>query len=250
MADVSGNGADLHGRYLALDERVTNIRTSMTNLEGEMQRGFSALNNHLTALSNEFRNSSKTQWPIIFMAAAVVLTILGGAGAILYSPIKDSVVKLQENSISRNEWSDFQQRASENRSRLELALAKVAENMVTQASMVPMIQEYRDYKMRIDTELHDLTATKLSRSEWQERNQSRDHDIENLRSSYLAADVNLQRQLDQQIAAFNQFAGSLGNGRDVLQRLQSEYDRLRDQIADVRSLITRERPLPSQVMPR
>ena len=217
---ANGNTFDPQARYAALDERVTNLRSSFVNLEGEMRSGFASVNNHLTSVSNELRVAGKTQWPVIWMAAGVVFTVLAGLGAVLYSPIKNDVTKLQDTTISRSEWNDNLMRAVENRSRLETAIAKIAENAVPRSELEQMVTEYRDYKARIENELRG----KLDHSSWSERNLSRDHEI-----------AGLQRQIDQQRQDFQTFSSSLGNGRDFIQDLKAEVARLRDQIAEMRA---------------
>lgn len=222
MADemANGNNFDPQARYAALDERVTNLRTSFVNLEGEMRSGFATINSHLSSVSNELRASTKTQWPVIWMAAAVVVAILGGVGTILYTPVKSDVAKLQDNSITRSEWDDNMARGAENRQRLENALMKLAENAIGRNELTQMVTEYRDYKARVEGELND----KVPRNEWSERNLNRDHEI-----------ANLQRQLDVQRTDFQTFANSLGNGRDFILDLKTELGRLRDQLAEIRS---------------
>lgn len=222
---------DPEARYAALDERVTNLRTSLVNLEGEMRSGFTSINTHLTAVSNELRLAGKTQWPVIWMAAGVVFTVLAGLGAVLYTPIKSDVTKLQDTTVSRAEWADYQARGAENRLRLENAMAKIAENYVPRNELNQMVAEYRDYKARADTEL----TAKLDRVTWEEKNQSRDHDIDNIREIQTRDTQSLQRQIDLMRADFQDFSSSLGNGRDFIQDLKAEVARLRDQLGEIRA---------------
>jgi hypothetical protein len=211
MANGNSNGFDPQARYAALDERVTNLRSSFVNLEGEMRSGFASINNHLTSVSNELRVAGKTQWPVIWMAAGVVFTVLAGLGAVLYSPIKADVAKLQDNTITRSEWADNQSRSAENRQRLESLIGKLAENAVGRSELSQMVTEYRDYKARIDNEL----GKKLDRITWDERNHARDVEI-----------ADLQRRLDE----IRQDVGSVYGTRDVIQDLKRQLDVLRQRV--------------------
>jgi hypothetical protein len=85
-----------------------------------------------------------------------------------------------------------------------------------------------------------IRDTMVYRNEWQERNLSRDHDIENIRADAVRDVANLQRQLDQQRADFQTFSNSLGNGRDLLIDLKTEQGRLRDQIAALMAKVAAE----------
>jgi hypothetical protein len=125
--DMANNGAtfDAQARYAALDERVTNLRTSMVNLEGEMRSGFTSLNSHLSSISSEMRAGQKTAWPVIWSAIGVSFAILIAIGSQALSPIRDSVADLKtsvEARVTHQELDDRATRGSEDRARTEAAL--------------------------------------------------------------------------------------------------------------------------------
>ena len=62
---------------------------------------------------------------------------------------------------------------------------------------------------------------------------SRVLDIEKAQSSITLEVANLQRQIDLQRSDFGAFGSSLGNGCDVIQNLQTEINRLRDQLLEI-----------------
>ncbi len=134
--DMAIGQFDAQARYAALDERVTNLRTSMVNLEGEMRSGFVALNSHLTAMSTELRGSQKTQWPVIWAAAGVMFSVLMGIGGALYLPIRgdlaeqaDEIKALRSNTLGRDELDQRTARAAEDRARTEAAFSQIRDQM-------------------------------------------------------------------------------------------------------------------------
>lgn len=127
MADdmTNGHNFDAQARYAALDERVTNLRTSLVNLEGEVRSGFSGINSHLTSLSNELRTSTKTQWPVIWAAAGVAFSVIVGVGWMAYTPIQraqddlDADIKdVRGAYMPRAEVDALAERAREERGRI------------------------------------------------------------------------------------------------------------------------------------
>lgn len=147
-ADDMTNGTfDAQARYAALDERVTNLRTSFVNLEGEMRSGFVSINSHLTSLSNELRTSTKTQWPVIWAAAGVVFSVLIGIGGALYLPvlnglseIKSDVKDVRANTVTRDELDARAARAAEDRTRVEKAIADIRADLTPKSEREVILQ--------------------------------------------------------------------------------------------------------------
>jgi septation ring formation regulator EzrA len=123
----------------------------------------------------------------------------------------------------------------EGQGRIDATLGRMNEVMVTRQEMDWRSQRTSEDRARTDTAIADLRTAMLPRNEWQERNLARDHDLDNIRRSMERDAENLQRQLDLQRSDFSSFSSSLGNGRDVIQDLKSEIDRLRNQLTDIRS---------------
>ncbi len=150
--DLMASNFDPQARYAALDERVTNLRTSFVNLEGEMRSGFVSLNAHMTAMSNELRSSQKTQWPVIWAAAGVVFSILIGIGGALYWPVlnnisdlKIDVKDLRGSTIPREEIEARTKRAAEDRARLDVTISDLREQVNHQVD-----QRFAEVQRQID----------------------------------------------------------------------------------------------------
>lgn len=157
----NGGGFDAQARYAALDERVTNLRTSFVNLEGEMRSGFAGLNSHLTSLSNELRTSQKTQWPVIWAAAGVVFSVLVGIGGALYLPVlnnlseqKGEIKELRSGFVPRDEIDWRATRAAEDRARLETNLTDIRSQMTPRSErdsiMRGIEQRFSDIQRQLD----------------------------------------------------------------------------------------------------
>jgi DNA repair exonuclease SbcCD ATPase subunit len=239
MAEDMANGDEQQRTYhdavqAAQGERITNMGRRINDVEVEMRAGFSQVNNLLNSSTNETRQAiaalssnlaerNKTQWPVIFLAIGVASSVLGYFVTQALTPIRDanldmkaaivdtqkSIQALAANTVSRQEMDWRTQRGVEDR-----------------ATMLASVSSIRD--------------TMVYRNEWQERNLSRDHDIENIRADAVRDVANLQRQLDQQRADFQTFSNSLGNGRDLLIDLKTEQGRLRDQIAALMAKVAAE----------
>lgn len=202
----------------ALGERVSNLSRRQTDLENEMRAGFRSMEGHIDRIATDTRNAlssltqnlserNKPQW----QALSVMLAALIAIGGLVFWPIR------------------------EGQGRIDTALARISEVMVTRQEMDWRSQRTAEDRARTETALLDLRTAMLPRNEWQERNLARDHDIDNIRRSIESDVENLQRQLDLQRSDFSSFSSSLGNGRDVIQDLKSELDRLRNQLTEIRS---------------
>ena len=162
MADEMTNGSfDAQARYAALDERVTNLRTSFVHLESEMRSGFAGLNSHLTSLSNELRSSEKTPWPVIWAAAGVAFSVLMGIGGALYLPvlgnlseIKADMKDLRGGTVPREELEARAARGTEDRARMERAIADIRADLTPRAEKDVILkaidQRFADIDKRLD----------------------------------------------------------------------------------------------------
>ena len=162
MADEMTNGSfDAQARYAALDERVTNLRTSFVHLEGEMRSGFAGLNSHLTSLSNELRSSEKTPWPVIWAAAGVAFSVLMGIGGALYLPvlgnlseIKADMKDLRSGTVPREELEARAARGAEDRARMERAIADIRADLTPKSEREVILkaidQRFADVQRQLD----------------------------------------------------------------------------------------------------
>src|ERR1044072_5766357 len=113
---ANGNGFDSLAQYARLSERVENQGKDIVDLRSNMNTGFQGVNANLNAISNELRNSGKTQWPVIWSAIGVGVVILSGLGFMALQPIKDNNARLEDAIIRISETS-------------QTAISKITETM-------------------------------------------------------------------------------------------------------------------------
>lgn len=185
-----------------LGERVTNLGRRQSDLENEMRNGFRAMEQSITAFTNETRTSisalsttlaerNKPQWQALSVMLAAVVAI----GGLAYMPIREAtndlktaVSSLSEKVVTRQEMDWRASRGIEDRNRTEAAVA-------------------------------DLRTNSVSRPEWTERNRARDQEV-----------IDLNRRVDE----LRQDVGSVYGTRDVIQDMKKEIDTLRSRLASIR----------------
>lgn len=198
MADdmtIPNGSFDPIAQWARLSERVENQGKDIVDLRSNMNTGFSNIQSGLNALSNELRGSTKTQWPVIWSAAAVCVSILGMLGVILLQPVKENIAEakaqiaeLAKNTVSRQEMDWRAQRGVEDRTRMEGAIV-------------------------------DLRSGTVTRNEWVERNRARDQEVSDI-----------GRRLDE----LRSDVGSVYGTRDVIRDMKAEIDDLRERQAKTR----------------
>lgn len=198
---ANGNGFDSLAQYARLSERVENQGKDIVDLRSNMNTGFQGVNANLNAISNELRNSGKTQWPVIWSAIGVGVVILSGLGFMALQPIKDNNARLEDAIIRISETS-------------QTAISKITETMVTQKEMEWRTQRGAEDRKRSDDALVDLRSNTVSRNEWSERNHARDGEIS---------------ELGRRIDEIRQEVGSQYNTRDVILDLRERLDRMERQ---------------------
>lgn len=253
MAD---NGWDPQARYLQLDERVTNVRTSLTNLEGKVDRGFTEVHSHisaniqaltsqLTTFSGELRSGQKTQWPVILTLLGLIVTVLlgfGGAmGYAVLAPLKEAVgtnvanvndlnsaltqlvTGLPESFIPRRETERLSARALEDRMRVE----EVLKTMIPRSEVELLRQSSASDRERLWNDLGILRDQTVSRNEWMERNRARDTEV-----------ADLSRRVDE----IRESLGSQYTTRDLLLSTQQELKDLRNRLEQLPAYQLPRRP--------
>lgn len=123
--------------YARLSERVENQGKDIVDLRSNMNTGFSNIQSAINSLSNEFRGSSKTPWTVIWSAAAVCVTVIGGLTIMLLQPVngsiaevKSNIADLQKTAITRNEMDWRTQRSAEDRDHVNDALTALKTSMI------------------------------------------------------------------------------------------------------------------------
>jgi hypothetical protein len=200
MAEVdmttNGNGFDPLASYARLSERVENQGKDLIDIRSNMNTGFQTVNAAIGTLSNELRSNSRTQWPVIWAALSVGVTILAGLGFMSLQPIKD------------------------NTGRLETALVRLSESVVTQKEMEWRTARGSEDRLRTEGTISDIRSSTVTRNEWSERNHARDNEI-----------ASLGRRIDE----LRQEVGAVYGTRDVIVDLKRQVDTLRQRIFEARS---------------
>lgn len=151
-----------------LGERVTNLGRRQTDLESEMRTGFKAVETQMASLANEMRlaisglsssiaERSRPQW----QALGVTLTFAGMLGALAYLPIREAttdlkfaVSALSEKVVTRQEMDWRSARGTEDRQRMESAIAEIRNNVVPRAEhareWAGADQRFSDVQRQID----------------------------------------------------------------------------------------------------
>ncbi|NLS19916.1 hypothetical protein HGP16_25590 [Rhizobium sp. P40RR-XXII] len=185
------NGFDPMAQYARLSERVENQGKDIVDLRSNMNTGFQTVNAGLSALSNEMRSSSKTQWPVIWAAAGVCFTVLVTIGTFFYGTL------------------------SKGQDRLDLAVAKMGETTVSQAEMKWRTDRAAEDRIRTDTAIKDLRESQVPRQELERVWQSDDQQ---------------KAQIQKQIDELKQGQANTYSARDLLLDMRERQDRLERQI--------------------
>jgi DNA repair exonuclease SbcCD ATPase subunit len=197
--DDMGNGADAQRMYndaltAQLGERVTNLNRRQSDLESEMRSGFKAIESSMSAMSTEMRSSvagltttiserNKPQW----QAIAVALSFCTIVGGLVYWPINSST------------------------SRLENALATIADKMVTQKELEYRTSRGAEDRSRMEASIKKLDDDQVPRAEHARAWQNYDQRL-----------MDQQRQVDE----VKQALGGIYGTRDALLDLRSRLDRV------------------------
>ncbi|KQV78164.1 hypothetical protein ASC90_26940 [Rhizobium sp. Root1220] len=101
-----------------------------------MNTGFQTINASIRTLSNELRNNSNTQWPVIWSAAGVCFVVLSALGAFFYGTLSKtqdrldaSIVKLAEQVVTQTEMEWHTARDAEDRERIDINLKDIRERL-------------------------------------------------------------------------------------------------------------------------
>lgn len=215
---ANGNGFDPLAQYARLSERVENQGKDIVDLRSNMNTGFQTVNAAIGTLSNELRNSGKTQWPVIWSAIGVGVVILSGLGFMALQPIKDNNGRLDESIVRLSEAN--QTAIARLAETTQASITKITENMVTQQEMEWRTARGAEDRKRADDALTDLRTNTVTRNEWQERNLARNGEI-----------AELGRRIDE----LRQEVGSIYGTRDVIADLKKQIDTLRQRVFDGRS---------------
>lgn len=197
----NGNGFDPMAQYARLSERVENQGKDIVDLRSNMNTGFQSVNAAIGTLSNELRSNSKTQWPVIWAAAGVCFTVLVTIGTFFYSTlskgqdrIEVSVARVAENSLSVAAFQDFRSTYENNR--------------------VVSRNDYIDKFGQLNARLDTVTKDQVPRAELERVWQSDDMQ---------------KAQLQKQIDELKQSQSATYGARDVILDMRERLDRIERQ---------------------
>ncbi len=121
MSSNSGN-FDPMASWARLSERVENQGKDIVDLRSNMNTGFQTINSAIGTLSNELRNNSKTQWPVIWSAADVSFAVLAALGAFFYNTLTKTQDRQDASLIELAKTN-------------QIAISAIADKMVTQKEL-------------------------------------------------------------------------------------------------------------------
>lgn len=188
-------------QYARLSERVENQGKDIVDLRSNMNTGFQTVNASISQLSNELRNSSKTQWPVIWAAAGVCFTVLATGGAFFYNSLSKGQDRL-DLIVAKNAES------------FQSAITAVVDKMVTQKEMEWRTARGAEDRTRLETSIKDVRDAQVPRAEFERVWQSQEQ-----------ATAQLQKQIDELKAN----SASVYTPRDVLLDNRERIDRLERQ---------------------
>lgn len=166
-----------------------------------MNTGFQTINSSISTLSNELRNNSKTQWPVIWAAAGVCFTVLATGGAFFYNSLSKGQDRLDATIVKNAEIS-------------QQSLAILVDKMVTQKKLDTRTARGVEDRTRTEAAIRDIRDNLVPRAEH-----------ERVWQNYTATDANLQRQIEE----LKQAAGSVYGQRDIILDRRERLDRVERQ---------------------
>lgn len=162
---ASNGGFDPLAQYARLSERVENQGKDIVDLRSNMNTGFQTINANLNALSNELRNNTKTQWPVIWSAAGVCSAMLIAAGTFVYGTLGTrlertdaSVAALATSTVSRQEMDWRQARGMEDRASIQGSVKEVRDAQVPRDELARTWQNYDQRFLDQQRQLDELKA--------------------------------------------------------------------------------------------
>jgi chromosome segregation ATPase len=232
--DMAENGVTVtrDPETAALGERVRNLSTKQSDLETEMRNGFRSMESHidriatdtraaLSGLTQNLSDRNRPQWVVLLSALGFGFTVLVYFMTQAVGPVRETQVELKQSIAAL---------AVETNN----SIRTLAEKSVSREEMDWRSARGAEDRVRTEAAVSDIRSTMVTRQVWEEKNSSRDHDIENIRTALAILEANLQRQLDQQRNDFQSFSTSLGNGRDSFQDMKEEIRRLEERLDTMR----------------
>lgn len=151
-------------RANSLDSQLNDVKSSVTALGNSFTSALSAQGRELSAeirgLSNEFRQQTKTPWPVIWTAAGVCFSILLGIGLLIFQPVKDNQFRAEE-TVQR--LIDLQEKDAQKFFDLS---KEVSQNFISKTEYDYRADHAIAEQKRVDEQLRVLNDFKIARPEY------------------------------------------------------------------------------------
>lgn len=85
-----------------MPDTVAHLATLETRVSG-LEKGVGDIVSSINTLSRKLDEKSQTQWPVIWSAAGVCISILIGIGSLAYWPVVNRMDKIEEAIVPRRE---------------------------------------------------------------------------------------------------------------------------------------------------
>lgn len=163
----SGNQFDPMASWARLSERVENQGKDIVDLRSNMNTGFQTINSAIGTLSNELRNNSKTQWPVIWSAAGVCFVVLSGLGAFFYGTLSktqdrldNAIARVTESVVTQKEMEWRTARGAEDRQRTDAAVKDLREGMVSREELERIFASQEQWRLDLRERLDRLEQSR------------------------------------------------------------------------------------------
>lgn len=168
MAGTVNGRSNSDEKFAALDERVTNLRSSLQHLEQSTSSGFARIEAKLGEQGAAFSAAQKTPWGIVASFVGVAFSILVGIGWLVYTPVQTAQIKLETGLVRLTDVVTSAIKEGPDtyvpRREIDTSRIRAAEDRVNTLAAIT-----------------DLRAISLPRNEWLLRNAAVDSEFIDLR---------------------------------------------------------------------
>lgn len=200
MANGEVTPKESNERFAALDERVTNLRSSFQSLEHSTSTGFNRIDAKLSEMSASFAAGQQTPWAKIWPGITTGVVVIGMIVGMLYWPIRADQGRLESSLIKITEQLSAAVKEGPEvyvpRREIETARARATEDRINTLSAIT-----------------DLRTLSLPRNEWQLRNTTVDGEFVDIRRSL--------DQLRQDFGGIYPLRDAFADVKDRLQRVET-----------------------------
>lgn len=155
-------------KFAALDERVTNLRSSFQALEHSTAAGFGRLDAKLNEMAAAIATGQQTPWAKIWPGVSIGVVVIGMIVAMLYWPIRGDQDRLE---TSLGKVADA----------LSDAIKEGPDTYVPRREIETSRQRAAEDRVNTLASITDLRVASLPRNEWLLRNATVDREFEDVR---------------------------------------------------------------------